>query len=122
MARTLNGNLTGRAARTGNAELDESTIHPEANYWHGGAESAFKKLVEASNFQAAVFACDSFWNADNTWRTICLLTEEQLKKALGEVNNDHPADVAYRIEQEIDEKLDDEIPYGLSFRETGDQL
>ena len=85
MARSLNGNLLGKAAATEKADAikaEDWSRYPDASYWRTGAEWAraemFRVLKTGYSDRICVIMDKYFWKPENTWMTICLRAEHML--------------------------------------------
>lgn len=85
MARTIYGNLIGKAAHKHYDDKGTDwTQFPNSNYWKSGAMWA-KDQIESTiefwnekDYDRAIKAMSAFWNRKNNWMTICLKAEKTL--------------------------------------------
>lgn len=65
----------GQSHMGGGFDIDESTLHPDANYWQSAARGAWKRLEKLTDVETAAQLVKRFWNDNYTWKDICLHTE-----------------------------------------------
>lgn len=84
MARSINGNLMGKASHKDYDVIETDWAkYPESTYWRQGAEWAKAQIynsfedtwVTAERIEKIL---SRFYNKNNTWMTICLKTERML--------------------------------------------
>lgn len=121
MSRTLNGNLTGRAAREDHADFRQflsEVEDPRSSFWHGKANDA---LVRLQNVVGDEEGKRQVENIEGTYKSIYeqialiadLAEAQALERRLAQLDGTHPSPIIYGgdIVEIIPQAGDDEIPF-----------